>query len=238
MTAPAGRPVPARKLQLHSLAGRLLRAVMARRGTALLGLDPDGRRDLALVRETRRLAPLLMQDLPAMQILAAVRSVRPLGGALAEAGVFMGGSARLICAAKGAAPLHLFDAFETLQGGGLGQAEQTVRDHFGQVYSTLDRVSELLAGYEGVQFHPGWFPASAAAVRDERFCFVHLDLDLAPGTRDALAFFHPRLLPGGILIGDDYNLAEVRGTFEAFFAGTGETLIRLPWNQVLVVRGS
>lgn len=225
----------------HSTAGTLLRALMARRAVALTGLNPQGRSDLALVRETRELTPLLVEDVPALQILASVRAACRLGGAMAEAGVFMGGSARLICEAKGAAPVHLFDAFETLQGGaseGLGGSERTVRDHFGPVHSRVDQVRLLLDRYEGVHFHPGWFPGSAAAARDERFGFVHLDLDLAQGTRDALEFFHPRLLPGGILIGDDFNLAEVREAFEAFFEKAGDTLIRLPWNQVLVVRGS
>jgi hypothetical protein len=52
----------------------------------------------------------------------------------------------------------------------------------------------------------------------------------------ALEFFYPRLLPGGILIGDDYADAGVRGTFEDFFAERDETLIALPWSQGMIVK--
>ena len=52
----------------------------------------------------------------------------------------------------------------------------------------------------------------------------------------ALEFFHPRLLPGGILVGDDYADPDVRGTFEAFFAEKPETVIALPWSQGMIVK--
>jgi len=81
----------------------------------LVGLDPQGRADLAVIRQTRAMTRLLMQDAAALTILAWARSAVRLGGDLAEAGVFMGGSARLICEVKGPAPLHLFDVFDTLQ---------------------------------------------------------------------------------------------------------------------------
>lgn len=235
---PFPRQTP-RDFRYYSTAGRALRSLLARRGSTIVSLDRDGRKDLALVRRTRELVPLLMPDAPALHILACVRAAARRGGAMAEAGVFMGGSARLICEAKGAAPLHLFDVFETLQrqpGAPASDSETAVKEHFGNVYATLDPVRKLLSGYGEVHFHPGLFPASAADLGDTRFGFVHLDMDLARSTRDALDFFHPRLLPGGILIGDDYNLADVRGAFEAFFARTGDTLIALPWAQVMVVK--
>ena len=89
--------------------------MLARRGKALMDLDAAGREDLRVLLETRGLVPLLMHDVAALHIQSCVRAARQLGGSMAEAGVFMGGSARLICAAKGDVPLHLFDVFETLQ---------------------------------------------------------------------------------------------------------------------------
>jgi O-methyltransferase len=203
----------------------------------LVELDAQGASDLALVRQTRALAPLLTRDAAALTILAWARSARRLGGDFAEAGVFMGGSARLICAAKGQAPLHLFDVFDTLRGDiALGPGEQAVRDYFDEVYAPLGQVRDLLSPYPEVHFHPGLFPRSAEAVADRRFAFVHLDLDRAQGTADALAFFHPRLVPGGVLIGDDYDLAPVRETFTAYFVGRSDALAVLPWGQVVVVK--
>jgi len=224
----------------YSWKGRLLRTLLARRGAAVVHMaDAAGRRDLALIRETHALAPLLVQDASALQILACVRACRGLGGTMAEAGVFAGASARLICEAKGDVPLRLFDVFETLQApAGVGDTERSaeLRRHFGAVHGTRAGVERLLAPYPGVQVHAGVFPDTARGLEDERFSFVHLDLDLEPSTRDALEFFHPRLLPGGIIVGDDYNDPAVRRTFEAYFAGRGDTVVALPWGQGMVVK--
>ena len=217
--------------------GWLLRRLLASRGTIQAPLGPEWQTDLARIRETRALVPLLMNDAAALQILICVRAARSLRGAMAEAGVFMGGSARLICEAKGDLPLHLFDIFDALQSApGETDAEEEVRRHFGAVHSRQVQVEELLASYDNVQVHPGFFPGSAAPVQASRFCFVHLDLDLPESTRAALDFFHPRLVPGAILIGDDYSDAAVRRTFEDFFQGRNDTVIPLPWAQVMIVK--
>ena len=232
---PARDRVP--DLRMHSPRGRLVRSVLARRGQVLIDADRQGRADLALIRETRAATPLLMDDVSALHLIAWARAAAGLGGAFAEAGVFMGGSARLICASKGPAPIHLFDAFETLrEGGRIGHNEAAVRDHFGPVHSRLDEVRQLLAPYPEVHFHPGFFPASASGSEGLRFGFVHLDLDLAEGTREALEFFYPRLLDGGVLIGDDYNLAAVSDSFTRFFAGRADLLTVLPWGQSVVIK--
>jgi hypothetical protein len=180
-----------------------------------------------------------MQDAAALLILACVRACRTLEGAMAEAGVYAGGSARLICEAKGDRPLHLFDVFETLQSPTAipqpGSAAREVRDHFGESHGSRAAVASLLAEYPNVHVHAGVLPDSATAVADESFSFVHLDLDLARGTRDALELFHPRMLDGGIIVGDDYESVAVRDAFADYFRGRRDTLMELPWSQVVVV---
>ena len=156
--------------------------------------------------------------------------------ALAEAGVFRGGSARLICEAKGQAPLHLFNVFETLQDSPLLECgEHAVLDHFGSTHARLEGVRSLLSPYPQVHFHPGLLSVMAGRVADRQFCFVHLDLDLGQATAEALAFFYPRLLRGGVMIGDDYSLAPVQRS-QAFLRGGAMSLTPLPWGQVVVVK--
>lgn len=79
-------------------------------------------------------------------------------------------------------------------------------------------VRNRLAGSPGVEFHPGFFPETAATpvLRATRFQFVHLDLDLYRSTLDALEFFYPRLLPGAMLVSHDYGDASVPGVKQAF----------------------
>jgi O-methyltransferase len=211
-----------------------LRAVLARRGSIVTSLGADWRRELRPIRETRKRTALLLSDAAALQIQLCVRAARRLDGAMAEAGVLAGGSARLICEAKGAAPLHLFDVFESLQAPGTDAPD--LRDHFGGVHGVRAEVERLLGPYPEVHLHAGVFPATTAGLEGLRFAFVHLDMDLEASTRAGLEFFHPRLTPGGILLGDDYNDPVVRGVFEDYFAGRPDTLIAMPWGQVLVVR--
>jgi O-methyltransferase len=225
----------------YGIRGRILRAALARRDATVLSMaGPDAARDLKLVSETRARTALLMQDVAALQILACARACSGMGGAMAEAGVYAGGSARLICEVKGDRPLHLFDVFETLQGSSVapppGAPGHDVREHFGSVHATRASVETLLAGYPDVHIHPGVVPESAAAVvASESFSFVHLDLDLARGTRDALELFHPRMLPGGIILGDDHHTPPVRDAFASYFRGRRDTVVVLPWSQVAVV---
>lgn len=207
--------------------------MLARRGAIVASLGHDWRSELTPIQETRRRTALLLSDAAALQIQLCVRAARRLDGVMAEAGVLAGGSARLICEAKGEVPLHLFDVFETLQSAGTQAPD--LRRHFGAVHGVRAEVERLLEPYPEVHLHEGVFPATAAGLEDARFSFVHLDMDLEPATRAGLEFFHPRLVPGGILIGDDYNLPPVRRVFEAYFAGRPDTYIVLPWGQVMIV---
>ncbi len=50
----------------------------------------------------------------------------------------------------------------------------------------------------------GLFPDSAVYI-DDRFCFAHVDFDFEEGTREAIKWLLPRMLPGGIIVFDDYR---------------------------------
>ena len=207
----------------------------------LVNVGRAGQSDLAVVHETRRHVPLLLSDAAALTILACVRAASHLDGAMAEAGVLVGGSARLICEGKGNAPLHLFDSFETLQSSasaGSDLRERELRTHFGKVHGRLEDVRKLLSTYPEVHLHAGMFPRSAQSLEPGPISFVHIDLDLPDSTRDAIAYFYGRLMPGGIMVGDDYNDPDVRRTFRTFFEDREDTRIEYPWGQVLIIKRS
>jgi O-methyltransferase len=222
----------------EGLRGRLLRRILEPRGaTVLQMMGPQARQDLSLIADTARLATPLVQDAAMLTLLACVREAARLEGSMAEAGVFEGATARLICSAKGDRPLHLFDVFETLQGAAPSEdvSTESVRAHFGRTHGRQEAVERLLSQYPKVIFHPGLFPRTASGLEDERFTFVHLDLDLPEGIREGLDFFYPRMVAGGILIGDDYHAPAVRAEFDRYFAGRRQPVIELPWGQALVV---
>jgi hypothetical protein len=191
-----------------------------------------------------RLHAQLVRDGEGMQLLSerynlwtCARRAAGNPGAFAELGVWRGGSARILCEAKGDAPLHLFDTF-----GGMPAVNPATDGAFREgdfADSHLAAVQAYLAGYPGVQFHAGFFPASAAAVAAENpvFQFVHLDVDLYQSTLDGLAFFYPRLARGGLLVAHDYGDPTVPGVkraFDEFMRDKPEALAALPGTQVLL----
>ncbi len=81
-------------------------------------------------------------------------------------------------------------------------------------------------------------PLSGAA-SDARFAFVHVDVDLYQPTRDAIDFFYPRLLPGGILLFDDYGFMTCPGARRAVDEhrrSSSDAFIRLPTGQAFLTR--
>jgi len=218
--------------------GSLLRRALATRGLVVAGLSGSAaHHDFEIVRGVRDQVPLLVQDTSALMLLACARAAASLGGSMAEAGVYRGGTARLICEVKGSATLHLFDVFDSLHTNAPspGAAEE-IRDYFGAFHAPAAEVRKLFARDTDVQIHPGVFPDSARSLDGERYSFVHLDLDLERGTFDALEYFYPRLIPGGILIGDDYTLAGVRRAFDRYFEDLPGRVVSLPWAQALVTK--
>ena len=52
---------------------------------------------------------------------------------------------------------------------------------------------------------PGIFPQTCGQLSDRSFAFVYLDFDFYLSTRDALAWFLPRMEIGGVIVFDDYE---------------------------------
>jgi hypothetical protein len=66
-----------------------------------------------------------------------------------------------------------------------------------------------------VEVYKGWIPERFAVVAGRSFCFAHIDVDLYRPTLDSMAFFYPRMAPGGIILLDDYGFSTCPGVTEA-----------------------
>ena len=190
------------------------------------------------IRKLKRRLDMGVTPLEAIQLFSLVRATGKVGGRMAEVGVFRGGTARLIREADPSRPLHLFDTFEGMPDP--GETDTSFlwgRPRKGQLACSLEDVKKHLGGCGKVHFHQGLFPATAEAVKDETFSFVHSDVGLYSGTRGVLEFFYPRLLRGGIIVSHDFATAcGVRRAFEEFFKDLPEPVIELPGNQAMVVK--
>jgi O-methyltransferase len=101
-------------------------------------------------------------------------------------------------------------------------------------------VSANLKRFDFIHYYRGWIPTRFADVTNNRFSFVHIDVDLYQPTRDSLAFFYERMLRGGIILCDDYGSIHCPGAtraFDEFLADKPEKhVIQLTTGQGLIVK--
>jgi len=169
-----------------------------------------------------------------IQLYFAVKSVDDVDGDIAEVGVFQGGSAKVICEAKGTKNLHLFDTFE-----GLPEIDEIDSDKFhkGQYKSDFESTVEYLRDYKNVFFYKGIFPETTSPVEDCSFSLAHLDVDTKKSTDACLHFFYPRMNSGGIILCHDYGFTRgARLAVDEFFIDKPETVVRLSENPCLIVK--
>jgi len=143
----------------------------------------------------------------------AIKEVN-LPGLVAEAGVYKGGSAKLLATIFDDRDVLLFDSFE----GMLEQDENEKGLHKVGDFSdcTLESVQSYLSDTSNCKFYAGWFPSTADFFTDEQFVMVHLDMDYYQSTKSGIEVFWPRLVSGGILVLDDYGWRACPGVDQAF----------------------
>lgn len=195
------------------------------------------RETVDLIAKIRRERRSLITAFEAFVLHSVASAQGRMPGAIAEVGVYEGGSARLIREATGDREMHLFDTFA-----GLPKNTDVDGDvHQANVYAcSLESVQKYLSAYSNIHFHQGLFPASAHDLDPNlRFSLVHFDVDLYESTRACLEFFYPRMLPGGIMLSHDYSiLAGVKQAFTEFLADKPEGAIELPTTQCFVIKGA
>ena len=170
-----------------------------------------------------------------------LRATKDVPGDTAECGVFHGAMSYMICAFTEQAGLarthHAFDSFEGLSEPGALDGRHW-RKH--DLNVDLASVQRRLARFSRVRYHKGWIPDRFPDVETLSFSFVHLDVDLYEPTRDSIAFFYPRLSPGGILVCDDYGFAVCPGatkSIDDYLSDKPEKMLSLSDGGGFFVRG-
>jgi O-methyltransferase len=167
------------------------------------------------------------------QLLGLVANVP---GDLAECGVYAGASATLMCklANRRKKQVHLFDSFL-----GLSQPDAIDGTYWqpGSLSSSLDKAQSNLKDFSNAHFYQGWIPERFSEVAQNRFCFVHIDVDLYQPTLDSISFFYPRLESRAILLMDDYGFHSCPGAKAAadeYFLPQDIAIVKLPTGQAMV----
>lgn len=153
-------------------------------------------------------------------------------GEVWECGVYRGGTARLL--ATMGRTLRLFDTFaglpdpdpdhDLLRAGAFGDTSvAAVRSVVGEA-----------------DYRVGLIPDTFIGLEDAHIALAHVDLDLYASVQAACEFIYPRLVPGGLMVFDDYGGQTTPGAR----AAVDECSARwpeVPWvspsGQAVVIRG-
>jgi len=167
----------------------------------------------------------------------AAQATGYLGGCSAECGVYRGGSSVLIAKLFPARRHYALDTYE-----GFPDVLSTIDVHEHDSFSNLSviEIEKLFGTYANIVMLKGPFSVSFQKIEDQIFSFVHVDADLYVSTKECLEFFYSRMIPGGIMLFDDYlipNTPGVKQAVDEFFASKKEQPIVLPTFQAMVFKG-
>ncbi len=161
--------------------------------------------------------------------------VAHLDGDVADLGSYRGGSAlvlRKLCNKH----LHLFDTWE-----GNPYDDPLCHHKRGEWKASLEECRKVVGWDDETYCWKGVFSRAQldwegefgvyegdAAIKHYKFCFVYVDMDTYQATKDAIEFFWPRLVKGGVMFFDDYGWEPCAGVKKAvdevFHGFSGKTV--------------
>lgn len=219
----------------RQLVKRLVVGYIARNGKEIVQFPKEF---FDLFKEVQRETEILMSAHQAFIVYCTAKAAKKIPGEMLEVGVYKGGSAKLICEAKGSKNLYLFDTFSGLNDScELDVQNDGLRFQKGDFTSDYHAVKKLLSKYANVVINKGVFPKNTEKILNKKFCFAHIDVDTYASTREALVFLYPRMTKGGSFLVHDYKTARgVTKAVDEFFKDKPETVITVTNKQCLIVK--
>lgn len=159
-----------------------------------------------------------------LQHLEEIVRETPIGHAMAEVGVYKGGSAWWIAkvADERAVPLHLFDTFA-----GIPWEEHDDSNRIGEF--NAGGAEDVQDAMPNAHLHVGIFPDTLPPSGMETLSFVHSDCDQYYSVRAVIDLLWPRIVPGGVMAFDDMDTNGGRkAILETFPPQMSGTVYRIP----------
>lgn len=147
--------------------------------------------------------------------LSTFRTLKPWlpDGLIAEVGVYKGGSLKLLGQLFDDRPVLGFDTFEGLPKEQWVESETHEPGEFND--TTYEEVQEFTAECPNIVLVKGLFPLSAEQFEDYTFSLVHVDTDYYLAVKACIDWFWPRMIPGGVIVFDDYGWENCPGVKQA-----------------------
>lgn len=174
-------------------------------------------------------------------LLWAAACAASLPGAFVECGVYRGGFARAIIDFTDFTTLgreyHLFDTFCGFDEAQMSQREREAMSSVYRYDECFEDVSRTFAAFPFVHLHRGTVPGSLVHVGP--VAFLSIDMNCAAPEIAAARFFWPHLLPGALVVLDDYGFTlhhEQKHAFDALATEWQVPILSLPTGQGLIIK--
>ena len=162
-----------------------------------------------------------------------LRSTLELRGDVMECGVYRGQSILVIARAmQGIADHKTIYGLDSFSGFpvnavsqrdlGLGRRIAHVRRKFRFCADTPARLNRIFRKFNiNAKLVRGYFSETLPSFRDHPLCFIHLDCDIYASYKECLETLYDQLVPGGVIVFDEWNTANWPGAqraVEEFFS--------------------
>jgi O-methyltransferase len=149
------------------------------------------------------------------ELWGLVKRHRGLEGDLLEVGVWRGGTGCLIARAarddRYPSTVYLCDTFQGVVKAGANDPDYKNGAHGNTSIEIVDQLIEKTA-VRNVRILQGIFPdETGSSVSERRFKFVHIDVDVYESARGVFDWIWPRLVPGGMVVFDDFGFPSCEG---------------------------
>ena len=137
--------------------------------------------------------------------------------AFLEVGVWRGGTAGIMAKQlnnlKSKANLYLADTFEGVAKAGVNDSFYTGGEHSDTSQHIVEDVLKNKSHYQFYKILKGIFPEDTAGkiLVSEQFGLCHIDVDVYTSAKDILEWVWDKLIPGGVVVFDDYGFHSCTG---------------------------
>ncbi len=159
-----------------------------------------------------------------------------LEGDFVECGAYEGTGAKTVIDYLGGPSFNktfwLYDTFEHNE----KMLNHSMPNHGPKLY---EEVCQRFEGYSNVKIYKGFLPDVLTVGSPDNIAYLHIDLNQAPAEIATLDILFERVVPGGIVILDDYEMFYYRAQKHAedhWFSRRGYKVFPLPTSQGLVIK--
>jgi O-methyltransferase len=159
-----------------------------------------------------------------------------LEGDFVECGAYTGTAVKIVVDYLGGTAFPKtfwgYDLFEHEE----GELHHSLPEHGQDLYA---KVTQRFHDYPQVKIIKGKIPTVFAGQSPDKICYMHIDLNQAPAEVSALEALFDKMVPGGMLILDDYEWSAYRNqklAEDPWFDARGYRVMPLPTGQGLVIK--